>query len=138
MNNQNSIFTCPVFDITWRDGQAYALMWTTKFHSGHVNPKSYLPSLATKVYGFVCRTSFGPNLTFLLTIFYPWYEHIAMFSNSEYYYDVRYHCDILYELYVSESRTDLQVHITHTGYHTMVLPELHFCQTIIQSDITLD
>ncbi len=30
---------------------AYAYLWTTKFQSGQVNPKSYLPSLTTKVYG---------------------------------------------------------------------------------------
>ncbi len=49
MDNQNSIFTCPVFDLTFRYGQSNAFRWTTKFQSGQVNYKSYLPRLPTKV-----------------------------------------------------------------------------------------
>ncbi len=30
------------------------------------------------------------------------------------------YCDIQYELYVSERLTDLQIHITHTGYHNII------------------
>ncbi len=61
MDDQNSIFTCPVFDLTFRHGQAYSFLWTTKFQSGQVNPKSYLPSLATKVCGSVCSTAYIEN-----------------------------------------------------------------------------
>ncbi len=48
VDNQKSIFTCPVFDLTFRHGQTYGFLWTTKFQSGQVNHKSYLPRLATK------------------------------------------------------------------------------------------
>ncbi len=54
MNNKNSKFTYPVFDFTFRHGQTHAFLWTTKFQSGQVNPKSYLPSFATNVCGSVC------------------------------------------------------------------------------------
>ncbi len=53
---QKSIFTCTDFDLTFSHEQAHAFLWTTKFQCGQVNPKSYLPSLATKVYGSVCST----------------------------------------------------------------------------------
>ncbi len=53
---QNSIFTCPVFYLTFRHGQANVFLWTTKFQSGQVNLKSYLPSLATEVCASVCST----------------------------------------------------------------------------------
>ncbi len=50
MDDQISIFTCPFFNLTFRHGLSHAFLWTTKFQSEQVNPKSYLPSLATKVW----------------------------------------------------------------------------------------
>ncbi len=48
---------CPIFDLAFfRHGQVHEFLWTTKFQSGQVNAKSYLPSLATKVCGAVCNT----------------------------------------------------------------------------------
>ncbi len=70
MDNQNSIFTCPVFDLTFRHGQAHAFLWTTKFQSGQVNPKSYLSSLATKVYGSVCSTGIAYQFTVIAEHFH--------------------------------------------------------------------
>ncbi len=56
MGNHNSIFTCPPFDLTFRHGHAHTFLWITKFQSGLVNSKSYLPGVATKVCGSVCIT----------------------------------------------------------------------------------
>ncbi len=58
VDDQNTIFTCTNFDLTLRHGQAHAFLWTTQFQSGLVNPKSYFPSLATKVCGCVCNTGY--------------------------------------------------------------------------------
>ncbi len=44
-----SIFTCPIFYLTFTHVGQHAFLWTAKFQSGKVNPKSYLPSLATEV-----------------------------------------------------------------------------------------
>ncbi len=56
VDNQSSIFTCQVFYLKFRHEQVHAFLWTIKFQSGQVNPKSYLPSLATKDCGSVCWT----------------------------------------------------------------------------------
>ncbi len=53
---ENLLFTCPIFYLKFRHVQTEAFLWTIKFQSGQVNLKSFLPSLATKVCGFVCRT----------------------------------------------------------------------------------
>ncbi len=41
---------------TYRYEQGNVFLWTTKFQSGQVNPKFYLPTLATKVCGSVYST----------------------------------------------------------------------------------
>ncbi len=50
VDDQDSIFTFSVFELTIGYDQAYAFLWITKFQSGQVNPKSYFLSLATKVW----------------------------------------------------------------------------------------
>ncbi len=56
VDDQKSIFACAVFNLIFRYGWAHAFLWTTKFWSGQVNLKSYLPSWATKVCRAVCTT----------------------------------------------------------------------------------
>ncbi len=58
-NDQNSIFICQVFYLTFRYHQAHGFLWSTKFQSRQVNPKSCLPNLATKVCGSVCSRDIG-------------------------------------------------------------------------------
>ncbi len=43
VDNQISLFICPVLDSAFRHGQAHAFLWTTKFESGQINPKFDLP-----------------------------------------------------------------------------------------------
>ncbi len=57
VDNQNSIFTCPVFDLKFKHGQEHSFLWTNKFQSVQVNPKPYMPSLATKDCVSVCSTA---------------------------------------------------------------------------------
>ncbi len=42
IDDQNSIFTFPVFHLTFKHCQAHIFLWTTKFQSGQINPVSYL------------------------------------------------------------------------------------------------
>ncbi len=57
VDNQKSIFSCPFFYLTFEHSQAHATLWTTKFQSGQVNPKSYLPSLVSIICGSVCTNT---------------------------------------------------------------------------------
>ncbi len=57
VDDKKSIFTCPVSDVSFRHGWAHAFLWTTKFQSGQINPKSYLPNWAIKVCWPVCITA---------------------------------------------------------------------------------
>ncbi len=45
---KNSISTSPILDLAFGYEQAHAFLWTTKFQSVQVNPKTYWHSLATK------------------------------------------------------------------------------------------